>query len=299
MIKSIFKKVFYNLQINFRDFRLHPPILIYQMGKVGSKTVQRSLENAKIPDPIYHVHHLSDNGIRSAEEYLRKLGSKTLSDLEYSKVLNRKTVREKATVQWRIITLVREPIQREISDFFENVEWYWPELVGEFGKLDERRAVEFLQKQFGEFNELTDYASTWFDRELKSLFEIDVYKFPFNHQEGFTIIRDRNVEVLVLRLEDLDRSFQSAIMKFLRVDSPIPILKSNVGGEKKFSEQYRYVLENIRIPRSVCSMIYSTKYARHFYSEDMRNEFIRKWTRKNEGAANPAGLTLGMRSAVQ
>ena len=115
--------------------------------------------------------------------------------------------------------------------------------------------------------------------ELRSVFNIDVFAYRFDHHEGFIIIRDKNVEVLILRLEDLANSFNSAISEFLNPDKPIQMSQANVGKDKRYSGEYRYVLENITIPKSVCTKIYSSRYAKHFYSESMRNELIQKWSR--------------------
>ena len=39
-------------------------ILIYQMGKVGSKSIEKSLRYLNLKIPIYHLHFLSPNRVR-------------------------------------------------------------------------------------------------------------------------------------------------------------------------------------------------------------------------------------------
>ncbi|MDY7015276.1 MAG: hypothetical protein SVX43_17095, partial [Cyanobacteriota bacterium] len=51
--------------------RLPPkaPLLVYQMGKVGSTTIVESLQRA-VPDRfIFHVHFLSHKGIKIDEDF--------------------------------------------------------------------------------------------------------------------------------------------------------------------------------------------------------------------------------------
>jgi hypothetical protein len=173
---------------------------------------------------------------------------------------------------------VRERISWELSGFFENVESFWPNLMDEEGRVKTDQTIDFIRKQLMDFDESTDYASAWFDRELKNMFNIDIYAYPFNHDDGFIIIRENNVEVLVIRLEDLDRSFETAVTEFLELDHPVKMEKSNVGIAKKYSKEYGYVMRNITFPKSVCTRIYSSKYSKHFYTESMRNGFIQKWS---------------------
>ena len=68
------KKILYFLYFNVRiSYTLHAkkktPILIYQMGKVGSSTIQKSLMLSKIESPVFHVHALSTKGIEGGEKF--------------------------------------------------------------------------------------------------------------------------------------------------------------------------------------------------------------------------------------
>ena len=74
-----------------RDFDANPPIIVYQMGKVGSSTVYRSLVNSYLKNPVYQVHFLSDEGIRNAEEYFLCLDLPIrVEHIERSKLLRKK-----------------------------------------------------------------------------------------------------------------------------------------------------------------------------------------------------------------
>lgn len=47
------------------------PILVYQMGKVGSSTIVNTLKSSNINNPVYHIHFLSSEGIYSIENYYK------------------------------------------------------------------------------------------------------------------------------------------------------------------------------------------------------------------------------------
>ena len=265
------------VRVSVKGLNRNTPVLIYQMGKVGSRTVYDTLSGAGLPYPIYHVHWLSPDGIKEVEERYQNSGSDEMPrHLITSRVLRRKL--EKKKEPWYIITLVRDPIARGISEFFELAWAFWPELVDEDGCVRADDAMGVLQILFAEFDESTDRASTWFDRELRSVFAIDVYAHGFDLEHGYSVIRNQEAHVLVLRLENLDRNL-AVLGQFLGRKGPVQMVRSNVSAQKKNAETHRVVMDNLRVPESVCARIYSSRYARHFYSDSMRDGFCRKWSR--------------------
>ena len=293
MIRTLAKRlipssVLDTVRINTQSFVANPPILVYQMGKVGSRTVFRSLRNAAQNRPIYHVHFLSHEGIRRAEEYGLGLRDPVVpAHIGRSKILSKKIDRVKSKVCWQIVTLVRDPIGWEISNFFHNATSHYPDLVDRDGRVKTVAATKLLCARLADYNEHESYPCTWFDQELRRVFDTDVYAHPFDHQAGFTIIRERNVEILILRVEDLDHTLSRAATEFLGLNGPIRITKANMARTKKYVDEYRYVLKNIAVPESACLRIYSSRYASHFYTAAMRDEFTRRWT----GASVRNGLS--------
>lgn len=263
-----------SLKIRFAD-RETPPILIYVMRKVGSTSVQRSLQASLANVEIYKTHNLSKVGIEEAESYY---GAWQPITLRISKMLHNHIDRIRAA-RWRLITLVRDPIAREISDLFQDISNIYPDLIDGNGDIKSNAVLSFLEKRFREYDPENDYACTWFDKEFKQVFGVDVYSYPFDQQAGFVIINEENLSLLILRLEDLNRNFQSAVEKFLDRSDPVSLPQANVGMDKPYSSAYDHVIVNIALPESVCEKVYSSKYARHFYSQPMRAELTRKWSR--------------------
>ena len=268
--------------INSIDFENSPPIIIYQFGKVGSTTIYKSLKKENISNQIYHIHFLSRKGINNAINSHKIQGKKLVPHLLLSDLLRRKIDNTK-DVSWKIITSIREPIGFEVSNFFESLEWIGPtrEIMNDDREIDNKLLVSFLEEKIRNYDTKTSYVDTWFDKEFKESCDIDVYNFRFNYEKGYSIIRKKNVEVLILRLEDLNRNFDDALTDFLSLSQPIKMVKANIGKDKKYADVYRYVKENIHIPQDVCKRIYSSKFSTHFYDEKMREGFINKWTQKN------------------
>src|SRR5215211_4864638 len=104
---------------------MHPdPIIVHQMGKVGSKTVELSLRKAYealgIEVPIYHTHIL--NGFELVRQYVLQEqhlqnSADQLATLHHGESV-RKLIDKNPAQHWNIISLVRDPIARNISAFF-------------------------------------------------------------------------------------------------------------------------------------------------------------------------------------
>ena len=265
------------LVIRFRSFDRHPPIFVYQMGKVGSSSVERSLKVRGIRNPVYHVHFFSDARIASAERYYRSINARLPRHLKRSKALREKADRNEIG-SWKIITLVRDPVAREISNVFQNMRDFNPDLIDANGNIKTKLVADFLTHRFSTFDEETDFACTWFDKEIRIAFDVDVFSYDFDLAQGYQLIRKGNVEVLVLRMEDLNKRFEEAMAEFLGCEKRIELRKRNLAKNKPYHDVYKSVIGDIRLSRPVCEKIYASNYVRHFYSKEMIEELVTKWT---------------------
>jgi hypothetical protein len=115
--------------------------------------------------------------------------------------------------------------------------------------------------------------------ELNSLFEIDLFASPFPKTEGYRIYRGPKADVLVLRLEDLDRNAHQAFGEFLGVDDFV-LAKANIAQDKWYSAAYRDFVTQVALPKDYIESMYTSQYAQHFYSEEEIQNFRQKWTRQ-------------------
>lgn len=255
-----------------------PAILVYQMGKVGSRTVYKTLMSLGLPNPIYHVHWLSPAGIQAAAERHRRAGVKGERHLRESQSLRRQLDCQPDR-EWRIVTLVRDPVARQISELFEQIWRHYPALMTADGSVHVEQTLAALETTFSDYDEIADKCHTWFESELKQVFGIDIFGYPFDQETGCSlIIRDR-VQLLVVRLEDLDRN-AGLIGRFVGHSGPVTLVKANVAESKSYAEAYRAVTTAFRLPASLCQAIYGSRYALHFYSPGMRTTFVRRWSQE-------------------
>jgi hypothetical protein len=254
-------------------------ILVYQMGKVGSSAVTRSLRAAGIESRIYKLHFLTRQGMARAERQYRRnwTGGRRALHLWESQYLHDKVREPRPGKQWRIVTLVRDPVARNVSAFFQTLDL--DGFSGVADTLETRRAdLERLTDAFVSQFEWHDEPLTWFDAELASVFGIDVFASPFPHARGYQTYENDSARVLLLRLEDLREAGPLAFAEWLGLESFEPV-ESNVGAAKYYSDVYREFMKGAKLPRSYLERMYGSRYARHFYSDEEIRALRARWER--------------------
>ena len=260
-------------------------VLIYQPGKVGSATIYESLKkNGRYAGKFLHVHTLTLPFM-----YVRRNKEECRYFCNYMKKEPRK-----------VISLVRNPFMRDCSSFFEGTEKHtWPNnipynyflhsFMDYETNLDGLDANEFESRSIILTNDVcrmcTEYMLnivrfkadefTWFDYEMDRIFGIDIYSFPFDREKGYEIITVNNIEVLLLRLENLNEN-ESIIADFLD-EKDFKLVNSNVGNEKIYKYVYSYVRENIVLPQEYVSYYLRSGKAHHFYRHEELVEFANQF----------------------
>ena len=82
---------------------------------------------------------------------------------------------------------------------------------------------------------------------------------------GYKIYSGPRLDLLLIRLEDLNRCHRQAFKEFLGLDE-FTLLRANEGTEKHYGEIYRRFTEEVKFPPAFLDKMYSMKYVRHFYS---------------------------------
>lgn len=234
--------------------RLHaaPPLLIYQMGKVGSSSLKVSL-TPNWPGLTIQAHNLIHD-----KDKRRRVS------LVYDRVI------QKGAPVF-IISPVREPIDRNISAFFQKFE-------RDTG-VKYSKATFPIQELIGIFlrNYHHDTPLTWFDKHLKPLFGIDVYNYGFP-ANGVQVIQHNNTKLLLMRSELPDSVKQSAVRDFLSMPDFL-LASANVGSQKEYGETYRRFRDAFIAPDWYIKQMYESKFFNHFYDNAHKNNCIKKWTR--------------------
>lgn len=260
-----------NLKSNFS-------IIVFQMGKVGSKTIQESLINAYadigIQTDIHHSHILC--GFEQSELIIRKERlnpEPSLGAISNGRVL-RKLIDENPNYQWKIISLVRDPVARNVATFFDNLHEFVPNWYTY--KQDDPALMQIVQKAFISEQTIHTEPYRWFDEQMLPVFGIDVFSEPFPKEKGYKIYNpDSITPVLIIRLEDLNRIAHVAVKEFLGLDH-FQISNANTAKEKPYAQIYSLFKEQ-PLSSEYINAIYNSKYAQLFYSEEEIRNFRQSW----------------------
>lgn len=261
-------------------------IFIYQPGKVGSSTIRASLNAVK--KNCVHIHSMDP--LPGYGEVWDKHGL-----LFYNWFKNQPR---------KIVTLVRNPFARDFSGLFQNtdVRYFWyPFVIGNAvsniyfpGEDDiqdllyDKELISLFGKPVPATNEYSDYCVkvmtqmghmnyqfNWFDIQLKKYFGIDVYKYPFDKKTGYMIIEEGNLEILVIRLENI-KMLENVIGEFVEVEN-FKLINANEASNKIYKYLYKQVKENIVLPKEYFECYMNNEKALHFYTKEELQEFLEKF----------------------
>ncbi len=239
--------------------------LVYSMGKVGTTSVYSFIKRNHPDTPLHHVHFLSDNWVKKKLPSLNPEfhGNIAVAEEVYSSLEKHKNRRVK------IITMVREPLVREISDIFQN--WKGLLNVNAIGDTSAKELSVYLD------NHEHEYVLNWFDTEFKEYLGFDIYAHPFDKQKGYSIYKTKNADILCVSTEKLSSCIETAMKEFAGMD--IKASKaSNTSENKEGKELYNELIKNYKAPKEKLDLLYNSKYVRHFYDEKEIKGFIEKWS---------------------
>jgi len=251
------------------------PILIYHPGKVGSSSIYKSLKQQglnvmQLCDLYYNIY-----GTENTEE----------KQFIFEHYLSTRNI--------KIISLVREPIARDISYYFQaaisDIENHIRgRISNDFVKECRQTLLDYSvnRKQgIDRINDWLDYIAVngehgtefdWFDFEIKKLFGIDVYSKPFDREKGYCIIKKENIELLIIKMEFLNQ-METVIKDFIGCES-FELINDNVGELKSYSNMYKEMKQTITFPKEYMDFYYkNNKYMDWFYTEDEKKKYIEKW----------------------
>ncbi len=195
--------------------------LIYQPGKVGSTSVYQSLIG--INKYAFHTHCL--NRLEIGAEKMRSLCEK-MGGL-------------------KIITMVREPIMQMLSGMWENFDQTW--------RYSENVNFREIQNYFFG-KDFYLYESEWFNTELKAVFGIDVFAYPFDREKGYVIIEERGISILLMTMEKMNE-LEDVIGKFTGIKK-FQLDQKNIGSKKAYRFAYSEYKKIVRFSRELLDQIY-------------------------------------------
>jgi putative capsular polysaccharide synthesis protein len=261
-----------------------PPVLIYTMMKVASTAVSEALRPIEGLN-IFHVHSISPARTRRVREEVRRRGltsvKKGLDNHEdFAQALADGLIKPGHPA--KVIALVREPIARNVSFYFQSLDDLWQTKNAHENIELERLLAEYPDRFMHE------RVLAWFDEEFKTVLGIDVYEQPFPREAGFQRIDSGPYEVLIMR-HDLDDRVKERCLADLIGVSTVSLTPRNISAQKPYADVYREFLRRVELPADYVHRLLDSKYARHFYSPEELARIRAKWLKRSAVEESVAG----------
>lgn len=187
----------------------------------------------------------------------------------------------------KYISGVREPISQMISMIY--FLWYtrnylfdstnkFPDIVDCQYWFDEH----FINhKESNSFEIFCDIMKTscgiidFYEKEYPAMTGVDLFRYPFDKEKGYTIISEGNFQILVYRLDKLN-DLEPEIANYFNAGD-FALFSSNRSEDTVYKDIYKRGCEEIKIKREFIDRLYDSKLMKWCYTDEEINAFRNKW----------------------
>lgn len=245
-------------------------VLIYTIGKVGSSSIYKSLkQNAYFNSPVFHIHSLEPDRIIEQKAYYKNSARGAVPfHLIQSSIITKLLPKYKGKVH--IITLIREPIQRELSSIFQDSFNF----TSSYDLNSERMNGVVQGKIKNLIKKLPE--KEWFDNELNKVFGFDIYSMSFQTDKGFYVEEKNNCRLAFIRLENLRDCFSNSMDQLFERDSKLELLDSNISEDKFYNGAYRNYKNSLYVSNEDLEILLNSTFMRKFYP-DFKETIKKQW----------------------
>ena len=231
-----------------------PPVLVWTVGKVASSSVYATLKHHGF-DTI-HIHYLSDWYLTNQINKMyagRDLATNIATSVRFRHGFDRNFYK----TPFRVVTLVRDPLARNISAYFENLE--------HFSKSAKTVADSAWHIQ----NFLDRYPHSivldWFDAELRDVGGVDFRQINFDPDRQWCVRRDDKFHVLIIRAEAPDQVKLDAMSEFFGMPMT-SLIRQNEAADKHYNELYQAFRDTISFPKEHIDYMYDNDLCETFWT---------------------------------
>lgn len=242
-------------------------ILVYTMGKVGSTSVYFSLKK-KFGGKVVFIHRTDEVNIEEYNAPFEKNNLKT-NRTSLAKFVKRKLIDEQKKL--KIITLIREPIQRNISCFFQDFRAY--NNGKEFHEVTIDEAINNFLKNYPH-----DMMDKWFEREFFSTLNLEMEDISFNTTKKTGLVQKGNYTIILLR-SDLGNDEKADFLGQVLETNGLSIGFNNAHSKKEYQSYYLSFINSLKIPDTILQTVYSSPLLNVFYNSHELKTLKTKWTK--------------------
>ncbi len=243
-------------------------VITHTYGKVGSTAIHKAI--SQLPGyASFQTHFISEEGVADALQ-LHQEDHDPIHMLQGEAL--RQGMESHPDRPIRVITLVRDPVARAVSDLFEN-----PALLNADGDVRQLPPDAVVAIAAGQVLGSLAYTEQWFDRELGGLLGFDFFGRGFDRKSGFEIIRGGRFELLAGKLERLSDNGAGYLGRFLGLGRDFPVPNTRARSATGEAALYDQVKRSLKLPAAVLDEVYSSRVCRHFYTPEELAGFRKRW----------------------
>jgi hypothetical protein len=219
---------------------------------------------------IFHVHSLVPESVKKREIFHKeRFKSQGLPDnIIQSKYLLKNLKKLRKEKKCYVVSLIRDPIAATVSEIWEN-----------YPKSGRNNIVEKVTSKFFEvFGSETKYRLNWFEDELKKSMGIDIFKEKLQKNNGWNVIKKKDMSLLIVKLEKMNNVIRAAMEYFLGIKNFKTVIARSAD-QKVDYQIYEKIKKNIAIDRNMIDAVYSSKYIRYFYNHNEIRAFTLRWSK--------------------
>lgn len=248
------------------------PVLIYTMGKCGTRALKAAVRDAGLP--VYKAHNLHAALLEERITRARARGREPVSDIGALEFV-RNVMPGAKTI--RTVVVVRESVGRNVSGFFQTL-WrhgLTPPYAGVTG-------ADLVPLFFERFNH--ERPDQWFTQEFRRTLRVDPFALGFDAGAGHHRFRSGRFDVLMLQLELGNERMGEVVSTFL--GQPVRIGHVHESAGKEYGELNREFKRMVRFPPEYLARIMQSRVMQTFYTAAQR-EHLCAWYRGEAAALAP------------
>ncbi|MEM0986152.1 MAG: putative capsular polysaccharide synthesis family protein [Pseudomonadota bacterium] len=241
--------------------------IVYTMGKVGSSAISAAIrQSGRV---VHDIHTLNDDALLAG---MRKALDKGQFPNPHICVSMAWKSREISVPQRCVyISLVRDPIARNISAYFQNLGTFIDTLEAGTDSEAEDLFVDFMDR-YPHF-----FPVKWYEREYAQHLGIDVFQGRFRHQAGYQL--SHHERIVIFKTDTPDEVKSSVLTRVLGFT--VDVRPTHASADKDYADDYDAVRSLARFEPALLDRVYGSAFVKHFWESDAIEQMRAKWLKPN------------------
>lgn len=242
------------------------PVLVFTMAKVGSLSIYQSIRKYSTI-PSFHIHSLDEDEVRAGDQLCFDHGIYPDSRSPVS-LINKTVITPQKP--YKIISIFRNPLERNISAFFDAFEFHVGMLPSKY-----KGSIEELKTLFYEKLNHT-YAINWYENHFLKGTGVNVYDRPFDTEKQYTVYTHGSIEILLMDSRLVDTEKEKIVQEFCGIPD-FKLTNLNVTDQMKHASLYAAFKNELRFDSEYLDQQLNSRFFSHFFTKEDKDVLHEKW----------------------